>query len=240
MAIKEALSGYDTIYLPVTASVIGTGDSQIITTIICVNDKENFSRFYSVIDEHGKEIQIPDEGVLATKEMSDKNHISKGATINLVGGDLRVSSVSPVSNLRESNMAVVTVYNAVVAIVIIFSILLSFMILLNLSNILVVHRMRELLTMRVNGFSNMQVIGYLVREVLLTTTLAMLIALALGVPLTGRIIQSLETDAFMFVREPFAMAWTASVLINTLFSVVINYLAFSKVNKVPLTDIAKY
>ncbi|SEG10499.1 MacB-like periplasmic core domain [Butyrivibrio sp. Su6] len=70
--------------------------------------------------------------------------------------------------------------------------------------------------------------------------LAMLIALALGVPLTGRIIQSLETDAFMFVREPFAMAWTASVLINTLFSVVINYLAFSKVNKVPLTDIAKY
>ncbi len=68
----------------------------------------------------------------------------------------------------------------------------------------------------------------------------MLIALALGVPLTGRIIQSLETDAFMFVREPFAMAWTASVLINTLFSVVINYLAFSKVNKVHLTDIAKY
>ena len=298
-AIKEALSGYDTIYLPVTASVIGTGDSQIITTIICVNDKENFSRFYSVIDEHGKEIQVPDEGVLATKEMSDKNHISKGATINLVGGDLRVSSVdvmgnfmlyagktlimtsefyeeelgtapisntyyikapkesietirynleqlpgvssvSPVSDLRESNMAVVTVYNAVVAIVIIFSILLSFMILLNLSNILVAHRMRELLTMRVNGFSNMQVIGYLVREVLLTTTLAMLIALALGVQLTGKIIQSLETDAFMFVREPFAMAWTASVLINTLFSVVINYLAFSKVNKVPLTDIAKY
>ncbi len=97
-AIKEALSGYDTIYLPVTASVIGTGDSQIITTIICVNDKENFSRFYSVIDEHGKEIQVPDEGVLATKEMSDKNHISKGATINLVGGDLRVSSVDVMDN----------------------------------------------------------------------------------------------------------------------------------------------
>ena len=137
-------------------------------------------------------------------------------------------------------MAVVNLYNAVVAIVIIFSILLSFMILLNLSNILVAHRMRELLTMRVNGFSNSQVIGYLVREVLLTGVISITIGLALGVPLTGVIIKNLETDAFMFVREPFVLAWLSSVMINVLFSVTINLIAFRKVGKVPLTDINKY
>ena len=101
-------------------------------------------------------------------------------------------------------------------------------------------RMRELLTMRVNGFSKAHVIGYLVREVIVTGLLSVVIALALGVPLTGVIIKNLETDAFMFVRQPFALAWMASVLINTLFSVIINSIAFRNVNSVPLTDISKY
>ena len=100
--------------------------------------------------------------------------------------------------------------------------------------------MRELLTMRVNGFSNAHVIGYLVREVVLIGVLSFTIAVGLGVAFTGNIVKNMETDAFMFVRQPFALAWIASVLINTLFSVTINAIAFRKVRKVPLTDINKY
>jgi putative ABC transport system permease protein len=151
-----------------------------------------------------------------------------------------VSSVELSSDLKNGNKAVLAIYNVVVIIVITFSVFLSFMILLNLSNILVAHRMREILTMRINGFSKAQVIGYLVREVLLTGLIAMAIAVGLGLALCGTIMQSIETNAFMFVRQPYATAWIASVLINTLFSVVINAIAFRGVNSVPLTDISKY
>ena len=298
-AVKQALSGYDTLYLPVTYGVLSVGDSQVLTNIICIDDREKFDRFYVLKDYYGKEIGSFDDGVLVTKEMEDKNGFSEGNTINLVGSNLNYSSIdvkgvfvlyagktvimsedyyeeklgaAPVSNtyyiktgetsakelkeklselpgvsqveltknLRDRNMAVVNLYNAVVVIVIMFSVMLSFMILLNLSNILVAHRMREILTMRVNGFSNGQVIGYLAREVILIGLLAVAIALAIGVPSTGVIIKNLETDAFMFVRQPFVMAWAASVSINVMFSVVINLIAFRKVNTVPLTDINKY
>ncbi|SFP51557.1 putative ABC transport system permease protein [Butyrivibrio proteoclasticus] len=297
--ITKALSEYDTLYLPVSVSVIIDDDSQILTNTICVDDSKEFDRFYILKDEFGKRIEIPDNGVLITKEMEEKNEISKGSSLHMISGNLRysevtvsgtfmlyagkttimtskyyednfgslptrntyyikapgdkakeltdtlsklpgVSTVDLKKNLRDGNMAVVSLYNTVVAIVIIFSIMLTFMILLNLSNILVAHRMRELLTMRVNGFYNSQVIGYLVREVLLTSILSVVIALSLGVPLTGIIIKNLETDAFMFVRSPFVLAWASSVLINALFSVVINTIAFRKINTVPLTSITRY
>ncbi|MBQ7481523.1 MAG: hypothetical protein IJT80_06545 [Lachnospiraceae bacterium] len=299
--IKQELAPYDTLYLPITAGVISEGGSQVLTSMICVDDKDEFGRFYVLKDPKGKEINVFDDGVLVTREMEDKNSLSVGSTVSLVSGELTYSEVSvkgifmlyagktmimtkdyymkqlgtaPVyntyyikingtgadaaalrnrlaelpgvssaeltSNLRDRNLAVVSVYNSVVVIVILFSIMLSFMILLNLSNILVAHRMRELLTMRVNGFYNSQVIGYLAREVILTGLLAIVTALAVGMPVTGIIIKNIETDAFMFVRRPFILAWTASVMINVLFSVIINFIAFRKVNKVPLTDINKY
>ncbi len=298
-AVEKALSSYDTLYLPITAGVITDGEAQVLTSIICVDDKEEFGRFYILKAPSGKSIEVFDDGVLVTKEMEDKNALSAGSTVSLTAGGLSPSEVSvkgiymlyagktmimtkdyyknkfgsePVSNtyyvkagsvnekelqaslselpgvssveltknLRDRNMAVVNLYNAVVVIVILFSVLLSFMILLNLSNILVAHRMKEILTMRANGFSNAQVIGYLVREVMLIEALSIVIALAFGMPLTSIIIKNLETDAFMFVRSPFALAWTGSVLINLLFCVTINFIAFRNVNKVPLTNISRY
>jgi putative ABC transport system permease protein len=298
-AIKQTLEGHDSLHLPVSAGVIGIGESQIMTSMICVDDKDEFARFYSLKDGAKKPVSIPDDGVLVTEEMKDKNNLYPGTEVNLVSLDLNyskvaiggtfmlyagktmimtsefyqdkfghapasntyyikasaddakallnalsdipgVSQVELVRNLRDRNMAVVNIYNAVVVIVILFSVILSFMILLNLSNILVAHRMKELLTMRVNGFTNAHVIGYLVREVLAIEVLAVGIALALGLTFSGRIIASVETDAFMFVREPYALAWAASVIINVLFAVTINLIAFRNVNKVPLTDINKY
>jgi len=297
--IASTLADYDTLYLPITSGVLVDNGSQVLTSIICIEDEEEFGRFYKLKDESGNNLHLSKDGVLATKEMADKNNFIKGSDITLISSNLKesnirvndnfilyagktiimttdyyeekvgtvptantyyiktagknpaelknllsdlpgVSQVSLTSQLREQNMSVVMLYNAVVAIVISFSVLLSFMILLNLSNILVAHRMRELLTMRINGFSNMQVIGYLVREVVLTGLLSIIIALSVGIPLTSVIIKSLETDAFMFVREPFAIAWIASVLINTLFSVTINYIAFRNVKKIPLTEINRF
>jgi putative ABC transport system permease protein len=298
-AIKAALSGYETLNLPVTAGVITDGDAQILTSIICVDDKEAFDGFYELKDESGNKISVPDEGVLVTQEMHDKNSLSPGSRVSLISGNLKVSQVDVeglfllyagktmimtcdyyedhigavpevntyyiktgkenadalknslselegigkaelTRNLRDGNISVVYLYNTVVAIVIIFSIMLSFMILLNLSNILVAHRMREILTMRVNGFSKGEVIGYLVREVMVTVLVSVVIAVAIGMPSTGIIMKNMETDAFMFVRTPYVLAWAASVLINILFSVVINSIAFRKINKVQLTDINKY
>jgi putative ABC transport system permease protein len=159
---------------------------------------------------------------------------------------VRLSALPGVSEVTRSDLVLdqkagmSRLYSIVVIIVIVFSIMLSFMILLNLSNILVAHRMKELLTMRVNGFSNGQVIGYLVREILVTTSLGIILGLIIGIPSTNFIMPRLESSGFMFMRKTYLAAWALAVGCNALFSLIINSVSFRKINKVPLTDITKY
>ncbi len=151
-----------------------------------------------------------------------------------------VSSISRPSDIRTAKAGLIKLYTAVVYIVIVFSIILSFMILLNLSNILVAHRMKELLTMRVNGFAYNQVIGYLVRELVVTTSLGLFLGLLIGIPTTMIIMPAVESQGFMYLRKVYVLAWALALFCNALFAVIINALAFRKINKVPLTDITKY
>ncbi|MBQ9303634.1 ABC transporter permease [Butyrivibrio sp.] len=151
-----------------------------------------------------------------------------------------ISAIHLSDEILDLKAALSKLYTTVVFIVIGFSIILSFMILLNLSNILVAHRMKELLTMRVNGFSNAEVIGYLVREVLVTMGLGIMLGLLIGIPATSVIIRSVESDGFMFLRKTYASAWILAVSCETLFTLIINTISFSRVNKVPLSDITKY
>ena len=131
-------------------------------------------------------------------------------------------------------------FDIVAYLVLAFSLILSFMILLNLSNIQVLRRMRELLTLRVNGFSNGQVIGYLAREVAVTTIIGIILGVAVGIPISILCIRTMETTGFMYVINVYPSAWIVAALSCLLFAFLINSIAFRKIGRVPLTDITKY
>ncbi|MBR4719670.1 MAG: hypothetical protein IKP31_05450 [Lachnospiraceae bacterium] len=151
-----------------------------------------------------------------------------------------ISDITRTDSIISQYANVTGLYNVLVLVVLGFSIILSFMILLNLSNILVKHRIKELLTMRVNGFAYVQVVGYLVREIIVTTSLGILLGLLVGMPATSAILPAIESNGFMFLRRIFPAAWALAISCNVIFAVIINWLAFKKIKKVPLTDITKY
>ena len=297
--ILEAIKDYD--YLPVAklGGVIQNSEGQTLTELYCTDDQERFRQFFGLKTQDGADVEIPDDGMLVSYEMGEKNGLKIGSKATIIIDDLSlgepevkghfllhvgktavmsfnyykelfdsepkindymikvgngnvseaeerlselsgVAEISKSTDLLEEKAGMSRLYTIVVIVVIAFSIFLSFMILLNLSNILVAHRMKELLTMRVNGFPNSSVIGYLVREVLVTTMLGLLLGLLIGVPSTNMIIHNIESNGFMFLRKVYVAAWALAVGCNLLFAVVINSLAFRKVGKVPLTDITRY
>ncbi len=151
-----------------------------------------------------------------------------------------VTSVEKAESIKEDNKTMIDLFDIVVYLVLVFSFILSFMILLNLSNILVLRRMRELLTMRVNGFSNGQVIGYLAREVIVTTFIGIILGIGVGIPISMLSVKMMETNGFMYVLKVYPVAWIVAAISCFVFAAVINSIAFRKVGKVPLTDITKY
>jgi putative ABC transport system permease protein len=54
------------------------------------------------------------------------------------------------------------------------------------------------------------------------------------------IMPAVESQGFMYLRKVYVLAWALALFCNALFAVIINALAFRKINKVPLTDITKY
>ena len=118
------------------------------------------------------------------------------------------------------------------------SVVLSAMILINLTNILVDRRMKELLIMLVNGFSLRQVIGYLVRETAMTTLIGLAVGVAVGIPFSLTMIRGFESGTSMYSRTPYPLAWVLSVVLNIIFTVVIDFVSFRKIGKQPLTNVS--
>jgi putative ABC transport system permease protein len=297
--IEEIIKDQDYICLPSFGSVMEAGNKQITGEIICIDDMDAFREFYTVDNSDGEQVELTDDAILVTQEMSEKNSMEKGAEVLLVNNDMKVaatavgdnfaqhagktalisrkyyeelfgsipanntyyikvtdgqvseltdelfqqkgvSDVSLPGTLLETNKPTIDLFSILVLILMVFSFILSFMILLNLSSILVSHRMKELLTMRVNGFSKSQVVGYLAREVIVTLVIAVVIALITGFAGIMKVMIAVETDGFMYIRHPEVVPWIVAVLVNLAFSFALNSIAFRKVNKVPLTDLSKY
>ena len=74
----------------------------------------------------------------------------------------------------------------------------------------------------------------------MTLALGVIIGLAIGILFITKALEGIETDSFMYVRKPFALAWIVAASSNVVFSICINTIAFRKINKVPLIDIRKY
>lgn len=123
------------------------------------------------------------------------------------------------------------------AITVAVSMCMSIFILINLTNIQVERRLGELLIMRVNGFSQRQVIGYLLRESIFITCLGISMGIAIGVPFTSVLIKSFEGVRSMYIRTPYVWVWVVSVLFNVLFAALIDFISFRKIKDVPLTNI---
>jgi ABC-type antimicrobial peptide transport system permease subunit len=117
------------------------------------------------------------------------------------------------------------------------AILISFMILTNLSNIFLNRRKTELSVMRVNGFSMKQGIGYLIRETLTTTLLGFVIAVGLGGTISLFLVRLIEQPDAMLDRRFMPLCWVAAILLEGLFAACINAFVFRKVRNIKVTDI---
>lgn len=119
------------------------------------------------------------------------------------------------------------------------AIALDFLINVNLTNILVNRRMRELLVMRVNGFSMKQVTGYLKKETIFTVTLGILLGIAGGIPFGMAFAASLSNTKLTLPQSIFLEAWAVALVLTVVFSIVINTICFRKVRKARLTSITE-
>ena len=126
--------------------------------------------------------------------------------------------------------------NAVAALFIFVAAVMAGVVLLNLTNMYILQKKRELTVMRINGFTVKEVIGYVLRETVVTTLLGILIGIAVGAGAAYSIVRTLEQVALQFDRSFDYTAWLIAAAITVIFTVIVNMIALRKVRNLKLTD----
>ena len=130
------------------------------------------------------------------------------------------------------------VVNSLVALFIFMAAVMAGVVLMNLTAIYVLQKKRELTIMRVNGFTVREVVGYMLRETVLTTILGILLGSALGSWIAYRILRTLEQPFLQFPRGVSVPAWIVAAIITLFFAALVNYFALRPVRNLKLSDVA--
>ena len=144
---------------------------------------------------------------------------------------------TPASADRAMFDSATSVVNSIVVLFIVLAAIMAGVVLTNLTNICIMQKKRELVVMRINGFTVKEVIGYVLRETIVTTIAGIVLGIALGSGIAYRIVRSMEQAFIRFDRSVSPLAWLYGALITVLFTVIINVIVLRKVKHLKLTDV---
>ena len=150
-----------------------------------------------------------------------------------------VSGVSYIDKMRSGFEDMLGSMDVIIAVIIIAAGGLAFIVLYNLNNINISERRRELATLKVLGFYDIEVSRYIYRENVIITIIGIVAGAFLGVVLHRFVIVTAEVDMVMFGRsvEPLSFVWSS--LLTILFAVIINISMHYKLKKVDMATSLK-
>ena len=117
--------------------------------------------------------------------------------------------------------------------------LLSFMVLVNLNNINIEERRRELATFKLLGFYKKELEKYVFRENIILTILGSILGVFIGIGVLGIIIQSAEVETIMLPVEFNTLNVVISILITLSFTLITNFMMKKKIKKIDMIESLK-
>lgn len=150
-----------------------------------------------------------------------------------------VTGVTLVSNLHAQVENMMRSLDLVVWVLIVAAGLLAYVVLYNLNNINITERRRELATLKVLGFYNLEVAEYVYRENVLLTVFGVLFGAVFGFLLHRYMILTLEVDMIMFGRAIQPLSYVLSILITFFFAILVNLIMYYSLKKIDMVESLK-
>lgn len=150
-----------------------------------------------------------------------------------------VSALSLIQETREIFTSSLESVDYAVILVIVCAAALAFVVLLNLTNINITERIRELATLKVLGFYDRELSAYVYRENVILTILGVAAGMVMGKLLHQWLILTVEIDMLMFGRYLTPSSYLWSALLTTLFSLLVNLTARRKLRDLDMVESLK-
>lgn len=145
-----------------------------------------------------------------------------------------VLNISFVQELLNNASDMLTSLNKVVAIIIVLSATLSFVVLYNLSNININERKREISTLKVLGFHDKEVDNYITKENIIFTIFGILLGLFAGYFLTKIVIITVEIEKARFIHHISLNSYIYTAIITIIFTLIVNLVTHFNLKKIDM------
>ena len=153
--------------------------------------------------------------------------------------DSRVYLTTFLSGIHHDIYDTLSVLNYVVAILIIAAAALSFVVMLNLTNINITERRRELATLKVLGFTDKEMYDYVFRENNALAVIGTALGLVLGKYLHRFVVTTVEVDMVMFIRKADPHSYVYSAVLSLAFAMIVNLFMRGKVRRINMVESMK-
>jgi len=174
--------------------------------------------------------------------LANMQQVSKSAE-DKISGDLvdnnAILQVNFTSSNKKSFTDMVNSLNSVVFVMIISAGALAFVVLYNLTNINITERIREIASIKVLGFYDLEVSQYVFRENIILTVIDTCVGLLGGIVLNKFVLQTSETDVVMFGREIYWYSYVFAAALTIAFAVLVNILMHFKLKKISMIESLK-
>lgn len=150
-----------------------------------------------------------------------------------------IESVTLVNEIQKAVDDMMNALNLVVWVLIISAGLLVFVVLFNLNNINISERRRELASLKVLGFSDIEVAMYVYRENIFLMLIGIALGVFVGAWLHKYLIVTLEVDMIMFGRHINNMSYLYSIILTIVFAMFVNISMFYKLRQIDMVESLK-
>lgn len=151
---------------------------------------------------------------------------------NIMGVISVDATISSVDDMLKS-------LNSVVAILIVLSGALSFVVLYNLSYINISERKREIATLKVLGFTDKEVDRYITKETIILTIIGIMLGLLFGIFLNNVILNTVEIEMVRFLRSIDWISYVITALIVISFTLIVNKIIHYALKKIDMIESLK-
>ena len=219
----------------------GYGDDGMEFTLRIAYVFENYTFHYAFMnvstyeEVFGRSFRPTNLLITCADESSDSDY-DMARELNL-SGDFERMDVTEQSRIGFSET--MEKLNVIVVLIIGCAAALAFIVLFNLNNINISERVREIATIKVLGFSEMETGAYFFRENFLLIFMGFVLGLPFGIALHRFVISQIEMDMVTFVVKIRFLSYIYSLILVILFSVLVDLVMRIKIKRIDMAESLK-
>ncbi len=173
-----------------------------------------------------------DNGISRDKDVQNgfTEHMLKNDNVLAV-----IMNASSLSSVHET----LQIMDLVTVVLIVSAAALAFVVLYNLTNVNITERIREIATLKVLGFYDVEVSSYVFRENIILSMMGGVVGMFLGYALCMFVIQTAEIDEVMFGRSIHFPSYIWALLVTVAFSLIVNLIMTTVLKKISMVESLK-